>query len=35
MPFQNSPHKDDGYDISDYYNVDPRYSTLGDFVEFT
>ena len=26
---------DDGYDISDYYNVDPRYGTLGDFVEFT
>jgi maltose alpha-D-glucosyltransferase / alpha-amylase len=35
MPFQTSPHKDDGYDISDYYNVDPRYGTLGDFVEFT
>ena len=35
MPFQTSPCKDDGYDISDYYNVDPRYGTLGDFVEFT
>ncbi|MBB3464899.1 alpha-amylase family protein [Rhizobium sp. BK377] len=35
MPFQASPGKDDGYDISDYYNVDPRYGTLGDFVEFT
>ena len=35
MPFQTSPHKDDGYDISDYYEVDPRYGTLGDFVEFT
>src|SRR6185437_13720173 len=35
MPFQPSPGKDDGYDISDYYNVDPRYGTLGDFVEFT
>lgn len=35
MPFQPSPRKDDGYDISDYYNVDPRYGTLGDFVEFT
>ena len=35
MPFQTSPHRDDGYDISDYYSVDPRYGTLGDFVEFT
>ena len=35
MPFQVSPQKDDGYDVSDYYNVDPRYGTLGDFVEFT
>ena len=35
MPFQVSPCKDDGYDVADYYNVDPRYGTLGDFVEFT
>ncbi|WFU40936.1 alpha-amylase family protein [Bradyrhizobium sp. CB82] len=35
MPFQPSPHRDGGYDISDYYGVDPRYGTLGDFVEFT
>ncbi len=35
MPFQTSPCRDDGYDISDYYSVDPRYGTLGDFVEFT
>jgi len=34
MPFQTSPHKDDGYDVTDYYNVDRRYGTLGDFVEF-
>ncbi|MFL6583619.1 MAG: alpha-amylase family protein [Chthoniobacterales bacterium] len=34
MPFQTSPCRDDGYDIADYYNVDPRYGTLGDFVEF-
>ncbi len=33
MPFQSSPNRDDGYDITDYYNVDPRYGTLGDFVE--
>src|SRR5215211_6164831 len=35
MPFQTSPQRDDGYDVADYYNVDPRYGTLGDFVEFT
>jgi maltose alpha-D-glucosyltransferase/alpha-amylase len=35
MPFQTSPHRDAGYDVSDYYGVDPRYGTLGDFVEFT
>jgi maltose alpha-D-glucosyltransferase/alpha-amylase len=35
MPFQASPQRDDGYDISDYYSVDPRYGTLGDFVEFS
>lgn len=34
-PFQPSPQRDDGYDISDYYNVDPRYGTLGDFAAFT
>ncbi len=35
MPFQVSPMRDGGYDISDYYGVDPRYGTIGDFVEFT
>ena len=35
MPFQTSPHRDDGYDVSDYYDVDRRYGALGDFVEFT
>ena len=35
MPFQPSPGKDDGYDISDYYGVNPAYGSLGDFVEFT
>ena len=34
MPFQPSPNRDDGYDIVDYYAVDPRLGTLGDFVEF-
>jgi maltose alpha-D-glucosyltransferase/alpha-amylase len=35
MPFQCSPGRDDGYDISDYYGVNPAYGTLGDFVDFT
>jgi maltose alpha-D-glucosyltransferase / alpha-amylase len=35
MPFQPSPGRDDGYDIADYYGVNPRYGTSGDFVEFT
>ena len=34
MPFQPSPQRDNGYDVADYYGVDPRYGTLGDFVEF-
>ncbi|MBT1703701.1 alpha-amylase family protein [Chryseosolibacter indicus] len=33
-PFQVSPNKDNGYDIKDYYGVDPSHGTLGDFVEF-
>ena len=33
-PFQPSPKKDNGYDISDYYGVDPCYGSSGDFVEF-
>jgi maltose alpha-D-glucosyltransferase/alpha-amylase len=35
MPFQPSPYRDDGYDVSDYYGVGARHGTLGDFVEFT
>ena len=33
-PFQPSPGRDDGYDVADYYGVDPRYGSLGDYVEF-
>jgi maltose alpha-D-glucosyltransferase / alpha-amylase len=33
-PFQPSPNLDNGYDISDYYGVDRRYGSSGDFTEF-
>jgi maltose alpha-D-glucosyltransferase / alpha-amylase len=33
-PFQPTPNKDNGYDISDYYGVDPRHGSSGSFVEF-
>lgn len=35
MPFQPTPNRDDGYDVSDYYGVDPRFGSAGDFVELT
>jgi len=34
QPFQPSPFRDNGYDITDYYGVDPRHGSLGDFVDF-
>jgi len=34
LPFYQSPLKDDGYDISDYYSILPAYGTLEDFDEF-
>ena len=33
-PFQPSPNRDNGYDISDFYGVDPRHGSSGEFVEF-
>lgn len=34
QPFFPSPQKDNGYDISDYYSIDPDLGNLGSFVEF-
>jgi len=33
MPFYPTPDQDDGYDVSDFYGVDPRLGSHGDFVE--
>ena len=32
-PIYDSPLDDNGYDISDYYNILPEYGTLDDFKE--
>jgi maltose alpha-D-glucosyltransferase/alpha-amylase len=32
-PIHPTPGRDDGYDVSDYYGIDPRLGSLGDFVE--
>ena len=33
MPFYPTADRDDGYDITDFYGVDPRVGSSGDFVE--
>jgi len=30
-PIYTSPQVDNGYDVADYYNIDPAYGTLDDF----
>ena len=34
LPFYESPLRDGGYDISDYYAVLPDYGTIADFKQF-
>jgi maltose alpha-D-glucosyltransferase/alpha-amylase len=34
LPFFPSPGRDDGYDISNYVDVNPAYGTLDDFKQF-
>ena len=33
QPFYCSPNRDNGYDVSDFYGVTPRFGSAGDFVE--
>ncbi|HZA19642.1 MAG TPA: maltose alpha-D-glucosyltransferase, partial [Actinomycetota bacterium] len=34
VPFYQSPLRDGGYDISDFYSILPEYGNLNDFMEF-
>jgi maltose alpha-D-glucosyltransferase/alpha-amylase len=34
LPFYPSPLLDDGYDISDYFHINPDYGTMADFRRF-
>ncbi len=34
LPFYPSPLKDDGYDIADYYNINPSYGDIPQFRHF-
>src|SRR5215472_875532 len=34
LPFYPSPLKDDGYDIADYYSLNPIYGTISEFKHF-
>lgn len=34
LPIYPAPDRDNGYDIKNYYDVDPRLGTLQDFIDF-
>lgn len=34
LPFYPSPQRDDGYDIADYYSVNPAYGNIEQFKDF-
>ncbi|QIO22245.1 alpha-amylase family protein [Haloarcula sp. JP-L23] len=34
LPFYPSPWRDNGYDVADYYGIDERLGTMGDFQRF-
>lgn len=34
LPFFPSPFRDNGYDVKDYYSINPSFGTLTDFREF-
>jgi maltose alpha-D-glucosyltransferase / alpha-amylase len=34
QPFYDSPNRDNGYDVADFYSIHQKHGSLGDFVEF-
>ncbi|HKJ56763.1 MAG TPA: alpha-amylase family glycosyl hydrolase, partial [Nitriliruptoraceae bacterium] len=34
MPFYPTPNRDDGYDLTDHYAIDPQLGSFGDFTDF-
>lgn len=34
LPFYRSPDRDNGYDVSDFYSINPKVGTLDDFLAF-
>lgn len=34
LPIFETPNKDNGYDVTDYFAIDPRLGNMGDFMDF-